>query len=544
MNLCFVWVKDFKSLQSVGLNLSNKFEFHFEATTCTLSQSEKDPMPSLFGEQITSITGILGVNGSGKTNSLELICRALKSPKKLKNDHLLIYQTEGKLFYSTNIKEEIHSGFKITAGTEEHLDNIHTIYFSNVFDKNYIDFGDGVVDVSVNNKNNPRTLARQRHVMESDFLNDLDFLHSPEFSNIDLPPPSRVEIKIDRFISRHDRNLDEDAARPVLSYFAEVRRGNKNRGKVAVVAQTIQIEFLKALLTNVPQKKDFTSSMNSILASESKLDLKGFIIIFRDMYLGNNIFVPWDDNFYMFESLTVLLKLESFFDEMLLHIDDTVKASSRYTFTIDYEDSESFYYRHLACILQGVRYSSITWAGISSGQRAYFNLFSSIWNGMQNQRLAPVKRQGTLICIDEGDLYLHPQWQIEFIDRLIKSLPKISGGKIQIVITTHSPILISDLPRQCVVLLSQYGDSSVVNYASSIETPKTFAANLYDIYQYSFGLQHKRSGNLSSRYLRQIYSLLDKKTLDDSDAHELRLAISIIDDEIIKHHIKSRVDIQ
>ncbi|WP_223450147.1 MULTISPECIES: AAA family ATPase [unclassified Pseudomonas] len=543
MNLCFVWVKDFKNLQGVGLNFSNELEFHFEATTRILSQSEKDPMPSLFGEQITSITGILGVNGSGKTNSLELICRALKSPEKLKNDYILIYSVEGALFYSTNIKEKINSGFEIAAGTEDHLDNFHTIYFSNVFDKNYIDFGGGVVDVSVNNKNNPRTLARQRHVMESDFLNDLDFLHSPEFASIELQPPPRVEIKIDRFISRHDRNLDEDEAMPVLRYFAEVRRGNKNRDKVAVVAQTIQIEFLKALLINVPHKEKFTPVMNSILASEGEFDLKAFIITFRDMYLATNAPVPWDNNFSMFESLTVLLKLESFFDEMHLRIDDTVKGS-RYTFTINYEDSESFYYRHLACILQGVRYSSITWAGISSGQRAYFNLFSSIWNGMQNQRLAPVKRQGTLICIDEGDLYLHPQWQIEFIDRLIKSLPKISGGKIQVVITTHSPILISDLPRQCIVLLNRHGDSSAACDTDSIEVPKTFAANLYDIYQYSFGLQHKRSGNLSSRYLKKIYSLLDKKILSDSEAHELKLAISVIDDEIIKYHIKSRVDVQ
>ncbi|MCY1457396.1 hypothetical protein D9M71_746950 [compost metagenome] len=112
------------------------------------------------------------------------------------------------------------------------------------------------------------------------------------------------------------------------------------------------------------------------------------------------------------------------------------------------------------------------------------------------------------------------------------------------MITTHSPILISDLPRQCIVLLSRHGDSSAVGDTNSIEAPKTFAANLYDIYQYSFGLQHKRSGNLSSRYLKKIYSLLDKKTLSDSEAHELRLAISVIDDEIIKYHIKSRVDVQ
>jgi len=540
MNLCFIWVKEFKNLQGVGLSFSNQFEFHFDATARALSRSAKDPMPSLFGEQITSITGILGVNGSGKTNSLELICRALKSPENLKNEYLLIYSVDGTFFYSTNIKEKIRSSFAVSVDTENHPGNFHTIYFSNVFDKNYIDFGSGVIDVSVNNKNNPRTLALQRDVRESDFLNDLDFLHSPEFSNIELQPPPKVEIKIDRFITRHDRALEQDAAKPILNYFAEVRRNNRGRSKLFVVTQTIQIEFLKTFLLNQSQQGEFISYMNSILARESDQDLRTFIMNFREMFAADNAFIPWNNNFLVFEALTVLLQLESFFEEMLFCIDDTLKGS-RYTFTIDYENSEDFYYRYLACILQGMRYSAIAWAGVSSGQRAYLNLFSSIWNGMRHHPLQDRKRQGTLICIDEGDLYLHPQWQIEFIDRLIKSLPELSGGKIQIVITTHSPILISDLPRQCIILLNQHRDCSAISAGDYLEIPKTFAANLYDIYQYSFGLQQKRSGNLSSRYLEKIYSLLDKEKLSGREIQELRLAMSVIDDEIINFHIKSRV---
>lgn len=543
MNLCFVWVREFKNLQRVGLNLSNEFEFQFHGKARVLDRHEKDPMPSLFGEQVTSITGILGVNGSGKTNSLELICRALKNPDKIKTEYLLIYSFEGSLFYLTNIKDEIQSSFPISAGAESYLECFHTIYFSNVFDKNYIDFGSGVEDVSVNNKNNPRTLAFLKRGAGSDFLNDLKFLRSMEFEKIELQPPKKIEVKVDRFISRHDRSLEVDAAKPILNYFAEMRRSNKSRSKVHVVAQTIQIEFLKALLVGESGSEEFISSMNSILVSEGDPDLRSFIKSFREVFFTADQYVPWDHKFRMCDTLLVLLNLESFFEKMLISIEDAIK-SSRYSFTIDYEHSETFYYTHLACILMGVRYSSIAWAGVSSGQRAYLNLFSSIWNGMSNVLVGRDNIQGALICIDEGDLYLHPQWQIEFVDRLIKSLPELSAGKIQIVITTHSPILISDLPRQCIILLDKQREILTSLPVLGNDAPKTFAANLYDIYQYSFGLEKKRSGNLSSRYLERIYKLLDNDKLSVEDLHELRLAASVIDDEIIKFHIKSRIDAQ
>ncbi|MNJ62871.1 hypothetical protein D3C77_587270 [compost metagenome] len=147
-----------------------------------------------------------------------------------------------------------------------------------------------------------------------------------------------------------------------------------------------------------------------------------------------------------------------------------------------------------------------------------------------------------MICIDEGDLYLHPEWQLEFVERLIKCLPKLSEGTVQIVFTTHSPILISDLPHQCVIVLKQEQENNVGVSAWGVDRHKTFAANLYDIYQYSFGLIQKRSGNLSSGYLREIFKILDKTTLSQQDAVSLKLALSVVDDDVIRFHIHKRID--
>ncbi|WP_198595525.1 hypothetical protein, partial [Vibrio lentus] len=55
----------------------------------------------------------------------------------------------------------------------------------------------------------------------------------------------------------------------------------------------------------------------------------------------------------------------------------------------------------------------IRWKGISSGHKAFLNLYSSIYNEIKNTK------RTTLICIDEGDLYFHPKWQISFFSELL-----------------------------------------------------------------------------------------------------------------------------
>src|SRR5690606_2430475 len=53
-----------------------------------------------------------------------------------------------------------------------------------------------------------------------------------------------------------------------------------------------------------------------------------------------------------------------------------------------------------------------------------------------------------LVLIDEIDLYLHPQWQAGLITALRRTFPKV-----QFVATTHSPVVLSSLqPEEIVVL--------------------------------------------------------------------------------------------
>ena len=64
--------------------------------------------------------------------------------------------------------------------------------------------------------------------------------------------------------------------------------------------------------------------------------------------------------------------------------------------------------------------------------------------------LASVISNGSLVLIDEPELSLHPEWQIKYIDLLIKTFGRYRG--CHFVVATHSPLVISELPTHAQVI--------------------------------------------------------------------------------------------
>lgn len=68
--------------------------------------------------------------------------------------------------------------------------------------------------------------------------------------------------------------------------------------------------------------------------------------------------------------------------------------------------------------------------------------------------LAAAIEDSSLILIDEPELSLHPKWQVKYVDLLLDTFSQYVG--CHYVIATHSPMVISELPRHaCVVSLDE-----------------------------------------------------------------------------------------
>ncbi|MCC6374821.1 MAG: AAA family ATPase [Moraxellaceae bacterium] len=61
---------------------------------------------------------------------------------------------------------------------------------------------------------------------------------------------------------------------------------------------------------------------------------------------------------------------------------------------------------------------------------------------------ATIKTHG-IVMIDEVDMFLHPSWQQSVLGSLQEAFPKI-----QFIVTTHSPQVLSTVPKECIRVLS------------------------------------------------------------------------------------------
>jgi AAA domain, putative AbiEii toxin, Type IV TA system len=86
---------------------------------------------------------------------------------------------------------------------------------------------------------------------------------------------------------------------------------------------------------------------------------------------------------------------------------------------------------------------------LSSGEQQILGTFTRV--------LAEIK-DNCIIFIDEPEVSLHPSWQIRYIPTLLDALKDFPST--QVVITTHSHFLVSDVEAQRTTLVVANGDES------------------------------------------------------------------------------------
>jgi ABC-type transport system involved in cytochrome c biogenesis ATPase subunit len=102
-------------------------------------------------------------------------------------------------------------------------------------------------------------------------------------------------------------------------------------------------------------------------------------------------------------------------------------------------------------------------------------------------RLVELVEERTLVLVDEPEAHLHPPLQSSFI-RALSSLLTVRNGLA--ILATHSPVMLQEVPRDCVWLLFREG----VNTSSQRPQIETFAENLGVLTREVFRLEITQSG--------------------------------------------------
>lgn len=163
---------------------------------------------------------------------------------------------------------------------------------------------------------------------------------------------------------------------------------------------------------------------------------------------------------------------------------------------------------------------SVQFENLSDGEIVYFNTFSSIFTEI---RKASKDGRDCVLVLDEPDLNLHPEWCRRFIDDCITLVNNYSAVNVQFIIATHSPYMISDVPKENVFSLEEKEKMIVIKRAE-----KTFAANIIDILSDTFFLDYSIGEFARKKILKrdkEIYQYIDdpvlkiliERSIEDSD---------------------------
>lgn len=198
------------------------------------------------------------------------------------------------------------------------------------------------------------------------------------------------------------------------------------------------------------------------------------------------------------------------------------------------------YYESLEVFPQVYDYLDMDWHDMSSGEKAMFSLVSRFYSAEE----LVVDVEHLLILIDEGETYFHPEWQRMYIYLLLKALQTIfPTKKLQLIFTSNTPLVISDLPRDNIIFLEN--DDGHCRVRRSDEFRETFGANIHSLLSDSFFMKNDLIGKFAKSKIDYIIDLLN---LDDEkflrgitdkqiDLYKLKKEISIIGERLIRNKL-------
>lgn len=274
-------------------------------------------------------------------------------------------------------------------------------------------------------------------------------------------------------------------------------------------------EFLK--IFNLPSfqllhhfgKSSMRPKIRDITFKELQADnINAFGINFNSL---NN----WDEiNQYIERYVNSSMSIQKLTENDLLHFDRLLIYSK-----LELESNDNLFFRNL-----------------SSGQQLLISYLGIIVR--LHLKTKHLNKRVFNILIDEIETSLHPNWQRMFLVFIINFLTesKISSNYkcINIIVCTHSPFILSDLPKENVVFLK---DGAQVDIDIN-----TFGANIHTLLTHGFFMEDGLMGEFAKSKIDKAIEYLNQKSLTKEELDYCENIISIIGEPIIKRELQRMID--
>ena len=428
-----------------------------------------------------NITAIVGENGAGKTTLLELLYHYFKIDISKKS--ALTFDMINK-----NLSKEF-----------------------------ILIFFDGL-SYRVINRTKDITIVNDFEDLD---LSKLSFFSNSTFGMMEFTPfyENKEFYQNNRFISnvinfiKNENSFYETIYFKPTTIYLKINNINDNK-LIEQIANQIKIEYEKAKYT----LKDRPEVLE--IAIE-----KAIRYLVEKQYLLDKLFSKTED-----KTLFAFKNNENIKDiETIEYID----FLNKFGLIEIYDNTKSFYSSYGLDI--GLNFNQL-----STGEQDNIKLFLDIYSYLKINN-------GTsqLIFLDEPNNAQHPNWQKHFIKDLINFTSNYLDRQSYFYITTHSPFILSDVPKENVIFLKD-------GKPDNPDIKQTFGANIHTLFSHGFFMKDGLMGEFAKDKIQSIIKYhedIEKKEMIEADKIEFKTKKqkefwqiqSIIGDDYLKQVIKNHL---
>lgn len=224
-----------------------------------------------------------------------------------------------------------------------------------------------------------------------------------------------------------------------------------------------------------------------------------------------------------------------------------IPTQSNINIEADLETDIKEFFMHYKKAADFHSFINFSW-NLSSGEASLLNIFARLNSVLKTRYLPDGNKEqylpeedmddrteeNVVLLLDEIEVSLHPEWQRNIINELLKFIQyAFTGSNVQVIMTTHSPIMLSDIPKQNVVYLSSN------ELEENKEQPETFGSNIFKLYNNAFFLDKGAIGAFAKEKLEKLLKeILDGK----GNKVDLQRRIKLIGDDFLRERFQSQFD--
>ena len=487
MELVYLWIDKYKNIEKQGFCFSPKYKCSYDPDKNELNIEENKNYKSIFPDNI-NITAIVGKNGSGKSSISKIIF--LFSKFSITDDIskiILVVKNNQGLYYRSNfdiktninkLEENKYIGFEIYSYFADHI-NVHNI-------GNYFFIGNEENVIKLDQKNIIKIMINLK--FDKNFKLS-SFMYIPSVLNI-VNKKDKIDKVFEQIMLKNNTkykqkakdifNMINDTYHKFLAISFIENHFEKKTIRLGSNLEGLHIDNFN---------NDELNCLKDIKCLEKKLSDEP--IHSRDVF--NKIFS--NDQVKIINALSKKEK-------------EIYAKYYNYFYYFDLIDSKDRHYNDL-----------------SYGEKVIFGQLIWIYHVLSR------KNEDILFVFDEPDISLHPEWQRKYLYEIYNLCSKFASES-HFIITTHSPFILSDIPKENIIFLK---DGKNVSDEVEIDT---FGANIHTLLSNAFFMEDGLIGDFAKAKIDEVIKFLNNEESEIESIVKARNIINIIGEPIIKNQLQ------